>query len=173
MPEPTFRPATTADVEPIVALVTDAYRGVASTVGWTSEHDLLLGQRADAPMVAAAIDDADGQVVLAEAGGRLVGCIHLQRSGDAAHVGMFAVDPTLQAAGTGSALLAHAEGLARGRGCTTVDLEVIAQRHELIAWYERRGYARTGETAPFPYGEERFGIPQRDDLHFVVLRRDL
>ena len=173
MPDLTFRPAVEADVTALVVLVTDAYRGVASTVGWTSEHELLLGQRADAPMVTAAIDDADGQVALAEADGHLVGCIHLQRSGDAAHFGMFAVDPTRQATGTGSALLAHAEDLARSWGCTTLDLEVIAQRHELIAWYERKGYARTGDTKPFPYGDERFGIPQRDDLHFVVLRRDL
>lgn len=173
MPEPTFRPATTADVESIVALVTDAYRGVASTVGWTSEHHLLLGQRADAPMVTAAITDLDGQVLLAEADGRLVGCIQLQRTGTAAHFGMFAVEPTLQAAGTGSALLAHAEDLARSQGCATMDLEVIAQRDALIAWYERRAYQRTGETTPFPYGDDRFGVPQRDDLHFVVLRRDL
>jgi hypothetical protein len=52
-------------------------------------------------------------------------------------------------------------------------MTVIAQRVELIAWYERRGYSRTGETRPFPYGEERFGRPRRDDLHFVVLAKSL
>jgi hypothetical protein len=52
-------------------------------------------------------------------------------------------------------------------------MTVIAQRAELIAWYERRGYVRTGETRPFPYGDERFGRPLRDDLHFVVLEKQL
>jgi GNAT superfamily N-acetyltransferase len=171
--ELTFRPAVPDDVDAIVRLVTDAYRGEASTVGWTTEDHLLKGQRTDAVMVTASVVDPSGEVVLAESGGALVGCIHVQRAGDGAHFGMFAVDPTLQAGGTGSALLDQAQALARAWGCATLDLEVVAQRSELIAWYERRGFARTGETKPFPYGDERFGVPQRDDLHFVVLRRDL
>jgi len=171
--ERTFRPAAPGDVDAVVRLVTDAYRGEASTAGWTTEDALLKGQRTDADMVTAAVVDPSGEVVLAEADGVLVGCIHVQRGGAAAHFGMFAVEPTLQAGGTGSALLAEAEDRARAWGCTTMDLEVVAQRAELIAWYERRGYRRTGETKPFPYGDERFGIPQRDDLHFVVLRRPL
>jgi GNAT superfamily N-acetyltransferase len=170
----TFRRATTADIDPIAALVTAAYRGEASTAGWTSEDHLLKGQRVDAAMVSAAITDPDGTVVLAERDGELVGCIQVTRAGQAAHFGMFAVDPTLQADGVGSALLTRAEDLARGPwGCTSMDLDVIAQRNQLIAFYVRRGYRLTGETNPFPYGDERYGIPQRDDLHFVVLRRAL
>lgn len=173
MSQPTFRTATTADIEAIVALVTSAYRGEASTAGWTTEHDLLHGQRTDPQMVAEAIGDESGAVLLASDATGLLGCIHVQRQGDGAHFGMFAVDPNRQAGGTGSALLAAAEDQARAWGCASMDLEVVAQRTELIAWYERRGYTRTGETKPFPYGDERFGIPQRDDLSFVVLRRDL
>jgi GNAT superfamily N-acetyltransferase len=172
-PAPSFRAAGCGDVEAIVRLVTDAYRGEASTVGWTTEDALLKGQRTDAVMVTASVVDPGGEVILAEIDGVLVGCIHVQHVDGAAHFGMFAVDPTLQAAGTGSALLARAEDRARSWGCTAMDLEVVAQRSELIAWYERRGYVRTGETKPFPYGDERFGVPQRDDLHFVVLRRNL
>jgi hypothetical protein len=71
-------------------------------------------------------------------------------------------------------LLADAEQDARRRwGVTAVHMTVIAQRAELIAWYERRGYRATGETAPFPYGDARFGEPLRPDLHFVVLRKAL
>ena len=173
VPEPTFRPATSDDVDAVVALVTSAYRGEASTAGWTTEDHLLKGQRTDPVMVTASIVDPAGEVVLAEVDGALVGCIHVQHHAGAAHFGMFAVDPTLQASGTGSALLAQAEARAQAWGCSSMDLEVIAQRSELIAWYERRGYRATGETKPFPYGDERFGLPQRDDLHFVVLRRGL
>ncbi len=170
---PSFRTATTDDLDPIVALVTSAYRGEESTAGWTTEHHLLHGQRTDPDMVSAAIVDPDGRVELAEVDGELLGCLQLTWSGETAHFGMFAVRPTAQAAGIGSALLTHAEAIARSRGCTSMDLEVIAQREQLIAYYRRRGYEPTGETAPFPYGDERFGIPQRDDLHFVVLRRRL
>ncbi|CAN5517774.1 GNAT family N-acetyltransferase [soil metagenome] len=173
MTDLSFRAATVTDVDPVVALVTSAYRGEASTAGWTSEDHLLKGQRTDAAMVSAAVSDRDGTVLLAEREGHLLGCIQLTRAGGEAHFGMFAVDPALQAGGVGSALLTHAEDLARSWGCSTMDLEVIAQRELLIAYYERRGYRRTGESTPFPYGDERFGLPQRDDLHFVVLRREL
>ncbi|MHB1137796.1 MAG: GNAT family N-acetyltransferase, partial [Microthrixaceae bacterium] len=134
---------------------------------------LLGGQRTDATMVGDALEDPDSRVELAERDGRLVGCLQLTWSGDAAHFGMFAVSPTEQAGGIGSALLTHAEDLARTLGCASMDLEVIAQRHQLIAYYRRRGYEPTGATTPFPYGDERYGVPRRDDLHFVVLRRQL
>jgi hypothetical protein len=71
-------------------------------------------------------------------------------------------------------LLQAAERHARERwSAAALHLSVIAHRGELIAWYERRGYARTGETQPFPYGDERYGRPLRDDLELVVLRRAL
>jgi hypothetical protein len=50
-------------------------------------------------------------------------------------------------------------------------MTVVNVRDTLIGWYMRRGYALTGETEPFPYGENRFGTPKPNDLHFVVLRK--
>jgi hypothetical protein len=52
-------------------------------------------------------------------------------------------------------------------------MTVVNVRDTLIAWYERRGYTLTGESQPFPYGDERFGRPLRDDLSFVVLQKDI
>jgi hypothetical protein len=79
----------------------------------------------------------------------------------------------LQSAGFGSELLRSAEVFALGRGARMMEITVVNVRDVLIAWYERRGYVLTGETRPFPYGDNRYGVPKRDDLAFVVLEKDL
>jgi GNAT superfamily N-acetyltransferase len=84
------------------------------------------------------------------------------------------VRPGAQGQGWGGQILAEAERLAREDfGAASMIMTVLAQRRDLIAWYERRGYRRTGDSKPFPYGDERFGIPRRPDLSFVVLARRL
>lgn len=170
-----FRHAAAGDVAAIVALVESAYRGDASRAGWTTEADLLDGQRTDAVAVATLLRAPASTVLLAESGGTLVGCCELERRPDAqAYFGMFSVQPAQQGGGVGRDLLAEAERIARDEwGATTMVMTVLAQRAELIAWYERRGYQRTGETKPFPYGDERFGIPRRPDLIFDVLAKAL
>lgn len=171
---PSFRTATAADVPAIVALVESAYRGDSGRRGWTTESDLLDGQRTDAADVAEAMARPDSRIVLLERDGRLLASCHVERVGEAGYFGMFAVDPTLQAGGLGKLLLGEAERVAREEwGCRLMEMTVIVQREELIAWYERRGYRRTGTYKPFPYGQERFGVPRRDDLRFELLVKAL
>ncbi|MFC5740406.1 GNAT family N-acetyltransferase [Dyella tabacisoli] len=170
----TFRAATPADIDAVVALVESAYRGDSGRRGWTTESDLLDGQRTDAQGVAALIVQTDSMVLLAEDGSSLRACCHIEKQGEAGYFGMFAVDPVLQGGGTGRATLMEAERIARDHWqCGAMHMTVIVQRDELIAWYERRGYRRTGEFRPFPYGEARFGIPKRDDLRFELLIKSL
>ena len=174
LPTPTFRAATEADVPAIVTLVESAYRGESGLRGWTTESHLLDGQRTDAADVAEALSRPGSRILLMERDGRLLASCHLERKGEAAYFGMFAVDPALQTGGLGKRLLGEAERLAREEwGCRLMEMTVIVQREELIAWYERRGYRRTGSYKPFPYGQERFGIPRRDDLRFELLVKDL
>lgn len=168
------RCASLADCAAVVELVERAYRGDSSRAGWTTEADLLGGQRTDADEVASIIGDGDARVVLAHLGDELVGCVLVRRETGGAYVGMLAVDPRGQARGIGRALLAEAEARAsREFHAVRARMTVLEQRPELIAWYERRGYLRTGETEPFPYGNPRFGLPKREDLRFVVLAKSL
>ncbi|HEY6942862.1 GNAT family N-acetyltransferase [Dokdonella sp.] len=169
-----FRAAEPADVDAIVELVQSAYRGEGSKQGWTTEADMLDGQRTDAAGVSALLAAPGSLVLLAESGARLVACAHVECQGVTAYFGMFSVSPQLQGGGIGRAMLGEAERIARGEwGCRQMQMTVISIRDELIAWYERRGYRRTGVFKPFPYGDERFGIPKRDDLRFELLVKAL
>lgn len=171
----TYRFAGPPDVPALVGLVESAYRGDASRAGWTTEADLLDGQRTDAEAVTAMLTTPGSTVLLASDGELLAGCCQLERRPPAeVYFGMFAVRPRFQGSGWGGQILAEAERLARDEWrAATMVMTVIAQRLDLIAWYERRGYRRTGESRPFPYGDERFGIPLRPDLRFVVLAKPL
>ncbi len=169
-----FSYATRADVPAVVALVERAYRGEASRAGWTTEADLLDGQRTDPDEVATLIDRADARIVLAHDGDDLVGSVLVKVAPEAGYLGMFAVEPTRQRGGLGRALLAEAERVLReDLACASARMTVIVQRTELIGWYQRRGWQVTGEREPFPYGQLRAGQPRRDDLAFVVLAKPL
>jgi ribosomal protein S18 acetylase RimI-like enzyme len=169
-----FRPATSVDVEVVVALVERAYRGEPSRAGWTTEADLLGGQRTDRQEIAQLLADPKARILLCLRATRLVGCVLARLDEGEGYIGMLAVQPTEQGSGLGRRLLAEAEEtLRRTFGATRVHMTVIQQREELIAYYERRGYRRTGKTEPFPYGDPRFGAPLRPDLQFLVLEKSL
>jgi GNAT superfamily N-acetyltransferase len=169
-----FRDATAADVDAIVVLVTSAYRGEASRAGWTTEADLLDGNRIAPEVLLADIARERSRVLLASRGGELVACAHVAIEDGAGYFGMFAVRPVLQGGGVGKAVLAEAERVARvDWGLPMMRMTVIDVREDLIAWYERRGYRRTGIKKAFPAVDPRFGIPKRDDLRFEVLEKSL
>ncbi|MER5750455.1 GNAT family N-acetyltransferase [Streptomyces sp. NPDC002088] len=166
----TFRDATDADVDALVALVESAYRGDASRGGWTTEADILEGQRTDPEEVLEVIKSSDSRLLTVERDDQVIACCQLEHRGDHAYFGMFAVSPAQQGGGLGKVVIAEAERLARETwGVAEMHMTVISVREDLIAWYERRGYRRTGKMSPFPYGDERFGVPQRDDLEFELL----
>ena len=174
-----FRDAVEADIPALVALVTSAYRGDASRAGWTTEADLLDGNRIDPEVLRDDIARADSRVLLAErenAGGtrELLGCAHASVEDGAGYFGMFSIRPELQGGGLGKQLLAEAERVVREEWKLPVmRMTVIDVRDELIAFYERRGYRRTGIKKPFPATDPRFGLPRRDDLRFEVLEKPL
>ena len=168
------RAATAADAPAVTALVNSAYRGESSKAGWTTEADLLGGQRVDVERITGTIGMPGSIILLHEHDHVLIGCVHLERTGDDCYLGMLTVRPTLQRGGLGRQVLETAERWALEHWSSrSMHMTVITQRTELIAWYERRGYRRTGERKPFPYDDERFGLPRRTDLVFEVLSKQL
>lgn len=163
-----FRTATGADVPALRALVERAYRGDSAKQGWTHEADLLDDERTSDAELAETIADAKARVLLARIDGRLAGTVTIRDLGEGrAYLGMLCVDPDLQAAGLGRALMADAEDMAvEAFGARTMEMTVIDARAELIAYYERRGYASTGELRPFP-------LPVDVPYKMVVLERAL
>ena len=174
-----FRAAGEADVPAIVALVESAYRGDVSRQGWTTEADFLDGRRTGAEEVLAGIRRPRSRILLAECatpgqGVGLVACAHVADEDGAGYFGMFSVQPGMQGSGIGKAVLAEGERIAHDEwGLPAMRMTVIDIRDELIAFYERRGYRRTGVFKPFPYGDARFGEPKRDDLRFEILEKAL
>lgn len=170
----TYRAATLADIPALVTLVTSAYRGDASRAGWTTEADILDGARIDPQGLQADIERPRSTILLAERGSQLLACAHIADDQGKGYFGMFSVDPTQQGGGIGKQVMLAAEAhAAREWGVPVMQMTVIDIRDELIAFYERRGYQRTGIKKPFPYGDERFGIPKRDDLRFEILEKAL
>lgn len=171
-PDP--RVATPADIPELVALIESAYRGESSRAGWTTEADLLDGQRLDAAMLAEELADPTFRMLLISAADGPLACAAVtDRGTGTAYFGMFAVRPSAQGSGVGSWLLARAEQYARSVGATRMEMTVLWMRTDLIAWYARRGYVPTGDRVPFPAGDRRFGLPLRPDLEFVVLAAPL
>lgn len=169
-----IRLATPADLPALHALVERAYRGDSAKAGWTHEADLLGGQRTDLAALTEMLADPDQHLLVALDADALTGCVAVTRKTDGrGYLGLLTVDPTLQAAGLGKQLIAAAEDAARAFGADAMEMTVIASRDELIAYYERRGYALTGERRPFPLDDPRFGLPKTRDLEFVVLERAL
>ncbi|KAM0549901.1 hypothetical protein ACHAPJ_009148 [Fusarium lateritium] len=190
----TFRPATPADVTPLLSLILSAYRGESSRAGWTTEAHLLDDERISAETLHSKITDPEGVILLAftstppstgtstpeyevdiESDPRLVACCEVhQKSDDRAYFGLFAVSPKLQAGGIGRQVLQRAEEYAKKQwGTKVMTMHVIWMRTELIDWYIRRGYSRTGEKSPFPYDELVNGKALSDDLYFEHLEKVL
>ncbi len=168
--------ARDADVPAIVALMNRAYRGGGSEAGWTTEADAIEGTRTTEAMLRedmASNPDAT-MLVWRRPDDSLLGCVWLEPERDGVwYLGSLTVDTREQNGGHGRKLLAAAENWISERGGNEIKMTVVNVRDALIAWYERRGYTLTGETKPFPYGDDRFGVPRRDDLHFVVLHKRL
>ena len=165
---------TESDLPEIVDLTNLAFRG---NQGWTIESKYIEGQRINLEMLRKDMKEHPEALLLIwrdEGDGTLLGSVWLEpKEGGVWYMGLLAIRPDRQGQQLGRQMLEASEAAIRERGAAKVVISVVNVRDRLIGWYERRGYVRTGEMKPFPYGDERVGRPLRDDLEFVVLEKFL
>jgi len=173
MTEFQLQPALVADAPELAALVNSCYRGDSSRLGWTTEADLLDGTRTNAGEIAALIATPECAILTCRDGDEIIGSVNVERRGTGCYLGMLVVKPTLQRGGLGRQLIQAAENYARDTWHSEkMTMTVISSRIELLAYYERRGYRRTGETKPFRF-DEVHGIARVDGIELEILEKEL
>lgn len=166
-----FRAANKLDAEVITKLVNKAYRPESGASGWTHESDLVSGSRANVDQVVDIISKPDSIIFLGIKGSEIVACIHIEKDGSNSYIGMFAVNPTLQGAGVGKQMLAYAECYASENfSSDKFIMVVVSSRSELIAFYQRRGYQKTGSIMDYPLSVGA-GIPKNTGLKIEILEK--
>lgn len=180
-----IRPASEADIAPLVNLINSAYRGESGLRGWTTESRLIGGVRIDDEAVRELMAEPGGIILAAfeeEFPERIVGCVNLRMNvpmsgyepGSTGYIGLLTVDVDQQSKGVGRFLLERAERYAiEIMKAVGIQMYVLSIRNELINWYLRQGYRPTGERVPYPYGSTRFGEPVVEGLEFMILFRPL
>ena len=164
--------ATTNDIPELNILVNSAYRGESSKKGWTTEEHLLGGIRTDEEGLLQTFENEQITILKYTENDKIIGTVSLEKQGEKLYLGMLTVSPDLQGGGVGKQLLKAAEVFAREEKIPKIVMTVISVRAELIAWYERHGYIRMGETKPFPMDDPNFGMP-KEFLEFVVLEKNV
>jgi len=172
-----LEPASEIDYPAIIDLINLAFRGAGEAASWNIESGIIAGQRMNDSLLREELSkNPDANLLLHRdpSTGAIIGTVWLDPKADGVwYLGLLTVRPALQKQQRGSRLLLAAEDFVRDRGARSIRMTVVNLRQALIAWYQRRGYALTGETIPYPYGDNRFGRPLRDDLHFLVLEKQL
>jgi ribosomal protein S18 acetylase RimI-like enzyme len=160
------------DIPQLLQVINAAYRGNESRKGWTTEANLIDGEiRTDKQVLQTLIRKRGSVILKFIQENEIVGCVHLENQNGKLHLGMLSVSPSMQGKNIGKTLLRAAEEYAAANNVGRIVMHVINLRHELIDWYERHGYKKTGETKPFPL-DHKFGIP-RQSLEFIVLEKKI
>lgn len=169
-----FRTASHTDVLALEKLINSAYRGEHSKKGWTTEADLLGGQRTDAQTLTEILETPDNQIEIMLDDNLLIGCAHLRiEAKSTLYFGMLTIEPTFQARGLGKLMINHIEKMGKRKNLHFIRMTVIQVRKELIAFYERRGFKASGNQQEFPSHDPRFGIPKNQELILIEYTKSI
>lgn len=167
-----LRSASKLDADKIALLVNRAYRPLPHERGWTHEADLVAGRRTTEAQVLS-LFCSQSSILVAHQDTEIVACVHVQSSECSADIGMLAIDPGYQTQGLGKLMLECAERHALEHfGVTAFNISVLSSRLELIAFYERRGYTRTGQTMAYPVSAG-IGEPIVDGLQVEAMTKKM
>ncbi len=162
--------ATLQDIPQLNLLINSAYRGESSKKGWTTEEHLLGGLRTDETDLAELLIKDNVTILKYSKADAIIGSVYLEIQNEQLYLGMLTVSPELQGGGVGKKLMQAAESFAQENTLSSIIMTVISVRKELIEYYERRGYIKTGETKPFPMDDPKFGLPKQF-LEFIVMQK--
>lgn len=172
MKHSTISVATTDDIPGLLQLINSAYRGEDAKRGWTHEAEIIEGSlRTDEDELLRLLNNPNAVILKHTEEKRINGCVYLEKKEQKLYLGMLSVSPFEQSKGIGKKLLSAADNYARDKHLKKIEMTVISRRHELIAWYERNGYAQTEERLPFEV-EKKFGIP-REEIDFMVMEKTI
>lgn len=163
--------ATLQDANALHSLINSAYRGDTSKKGWTTEANLLEGERITINELTETILNKKNTILKCTENNQIIGCVLLINKETKLYLGMLTVSPELQNSGIGKKLLKEAELYALSLNLPTITMTVISVREELIAWYIRHGYIDTGKREPFPLNDTD-AIISNISLEFIVLEKN-
>ncbi|WP_081068671.1 GNAT family N-acetyltransferase [Burkholderia cepacia] len=168
-----YRTANLHDVDALVQLINSAYRPTAAAAGWTHEAALVDGPRIVSSQLVDTLHAPNSVLLVADVDEQIAGCIEVRKDGNVAYIGTLAVSPSVQDRGLGKALLNEAEQFACRRWqIGKAVMVVLSARSELIDFYLRRGYTRTGERTSYPI-DAGVGTPRDHTLTIETLTKDI
>lgn len=151
-----IRKALTDDIEQLTKLINSAYRDQLSR-SWTTEKSFVQGNRITIQQLERDLEQENFQLLIGESEqGLMVGCIGLTFNEDTVEIATFAIDPKVQNSGYGREMLGFAENYVPNHhpDASQFIMYVLDVRVELISYYERRGYYRTGCIEAYPIEAE-------------------
>lgn len=186
MADLTFSVASPSDAERIQTLLHAAFRADDSRPNWTADPEMNRRFTVDLNDLTAKLGDPDTVYLIAPSSSpgshELTACIGITKITltkdrpspvTGARLSHVAIDPTLHRGGLGKRLLEYAEKYSREElGAQVLSLDALSTRIELIEWYHRRGFRKTGEVVPFPV-KLKDGLVLPDDLVFVQFEKEL
>ncbi|AXI02874.1 GNAT family N-acetyltransferase [Aquirhabdus parva] len=166
-----IRIATLADAFEIATLVNAAYRPKSDQAGWTHESNLISGSRTSYDQIIEIIQKNDSIILVGIHDTKIYACVHIEKTDDHCYIGMLAVAPASQDSGLGKEMLNRAEQFAIDYfSAEKFVMIVLSARHELISFYIRRGYQKTGTSMDYPLSAG-VGLPKQNNLRIEVLEK--
>jgi len=159
----------------IVSFINLCYRGETSLEGWTSEADFLSGQRIDLQMLQELLQKKDSEIFVLNditSSHPIASFLLEYPTSDQAYIGMISVHPHAQNLGLGKKILKDAEKKVFAKNRMQLKLTVLSPRVELMNYYIRQGFHKTGVSFDFP-GDKRYGLPKVKNLQLVEFVKTL